>query len=358
MCVTVKFIATALLAIFALPTAPCATAGQPAAAEPPQSVAAQTLSGSYPRIVITGNCPFGVILANEAAYRHVVGVGPWAFMHADRHVLEDMKPDIGRITSAFINKDYRVNMESLMNLRPDIIYYYGKSQDDRLERAGVMTVDLDAGGQTKYQPMATQVYWENTFADTLGLPRTHKFKDAWEKTLKQIRPYAAAIHAQHVRALYLEESDGRQLKVSGPHTYGDTYLKMAGMDNVAGDLPVKGDAGRYINVSMEQIMAWDPDVIFVVFGSAKALLHGGIPGQAWETLRAVKNGKVFSTPVGIHNWGGLSAETSLLPLFMINRYAPEDISDKTLREVTRRYYQTMFSYAIPDRLLDEVLAQR
>ncbi|XYK56235.1 hypothetical protein ACSJL1_003375 [Serratia sarumanii] len=43
---------------------------------------------------------------------------------------------------------------------------------------------------------------------------------------------------------------------------------------------------------------------------------------------------------------------------MINRYAPEDISDKTLREVTRRYYQTMFSYAIPDRLLDEVLAQR
>lgn len=215
-----------------------------------------------------------MILANEAAYRHVVGVGPWAFMHADMHVLKDMKPDIGRITSAFINKDYRVNMESLMNLRPDIIYYYGKSQDDRLERAGVMTVDLDAGGKTKYLPMVTQMYWENTFADTLGLPRTHKFKDAWEKTLKQIRPYAAAIRAQHVRALYLEESDGRQLKVSGPHTYGDTYLKMAGMDNVAGDLPVKGDAGRYINVSMEQIMAWDPDVIFVVFGSAKALLHG------------------------------------------------------------------------------------
>jgi iron complex transport system substrate-binding protein len=276
MCVTVKFIATALLALFALPTVPCAGASLPAAAEPLQSAATQTLPGSYPRIVITGNCPFGVILANEAAYRHVVGVGPWAFMHADRHVLKDMKPDIGRITSDFINKDYRVNMESLMNLRPDIIYYYGKSQDDRLERAGVMTVDLDAGGKTKYQPMVTQVYWENTFADTLGLPRTHKFKDAWEKTLKQIRPYAAAIRAQHVRALYLEESDGRQLKVSGPHTYGDTYLKMAGMDNVAGDLPVKGDAGRYINVSMEQIMAWDPDVIFVVFGSAKALPRPGV----------------------------------------------------------------------------------
>ncbi len=55
MCVTVKFIATALLALFALPTVPCAGASLPAAAEPLQSAATQTLPGSYPRIVITGS---------------------------------------------------------------------------------------------------------------------------------------------------------------------------------------------------------------------------------------------------------------------------------------------------------------
>lgn len=87
MAVKLTFIATALLAIAALPMLACAGASQPQATALPQSAAAQTLPGSYPRIVITGNCPFGVILANEAAYRHVVGVGPWAFMHADRHVL-------------------------------------------------------------------------------------------------------------------------------------------------------------------------------------------------------------------------------------------------------------------------------
>ncbi len=41
-------------------------------------------------------------------------------------ILKDMKPDIARITTNFINKDYVVNMESLLNLKPDIIYYYGK----------------------------------------------------------------------------------------------------------------------------------------------------------------------------------------------------------------------------------------
>ena len=45
MCVTVKFIATALLALFALPTVPCAGASLPAAAEPLQSAATQTLPG-------------------------------------------------------------------------------------------------------------------------------------------------------------------------------------------------------------------------------------------------------------------------------------------------------------------------
>nr|HCI8845666.1 ABC transporter substrate-binding protein [Klebsiella variicola] len=68
----------------------------------------------FNRIVITGNCPFGVIMANNLAYKHVVGVGPWAFLHSNMKILKDMKPDIARITTNFINKDYVVNMESLL----------------------------------------------------------------------------------------------------------------------------------------------------------------------------------------------------------------------------------------------------
>ncbi|WP_226938251.1 ABC transporter substrate-binding protein [Klebsiella aerogenes] len=312
----------------------------------------------YQRIIITGNCPFGVLLANAEAYKHVVGVGPWAFLHSNMHILRDMKPDIGRITTSFINKDYTVNMESLLDLHPDIIYYYGQSQDDHLERAGVPVVNLDEGGDTKFEPMKTQVYWENKFEDTLGLPRTTKFQDAWSRTFTEIRPYVNKIKKEHIKALYLEESDGNELKVSGPKTFGDTYLHMAGMENVASNLKVKGDAGRYINVSMEQIMKWNPDVIFVVFGSAKSILGNKNRGQDWSNVSAFKNKKIFSTPVGLHNWGGLSAETPLLPLFMINKLNPDYISDKRMRSETKDYYMRMFNYAIPDKLLNEVLSQQ
>lgn len=312
----------------------------------------------FHRIVITGNCPFGVIMANNQAYHNVVGVGPWAFLNSNMKLLKDMKPDIERITTAFINKDYVVNMESLLNLKPDVIFYYGNSQDDHLERSGVPKVNLDAGGNMKFDPVETQNYWENKFNKTLGLPHSHKFADAWKTTLAEVKPYVNKIKEQHIRALYLQQSDGMQLKISGPKTFGDTYLKMAGMENVASNLMVEGDAGRYINVSMEQIIQWNPDIIFVVFGSAKNILNDKNPGQDWRNIKAFRNKMIFSTPIGLHNWGGLSAETALLPLYMINKINPGYISDGKLKSLTRIHYKKIFNYPIPDVLLDDEMSQR
>lgn len=311
----------------------------------------------FNRVIITGNCPFGVIMGNDLAYQHVIGVGPWVFLHANMKLLKDMKPDISRITSDFINKDYVVNIESLLNLRPDIIYYYGKNQNNNLERAGIPLINLDAGESTKYKPIETQAYWEDTFNQTLGLPHSHKFTDAWKTTLSEIKPYTDKIRKQNIKALYLQQSDGKQLRISGAKTFGDTYLKMAGMENVASNLAINGDAGRFINVSMEQIIQWNPDIIFVVFGSAEDIINGKYPAQDWHEVSAFKNKMIFSTPEGIHNWGGLSAETPLLPLFMINKLNSDYISNARMKEATRQYYKKIFNYTISDELLNDVLSQ-
>lgn len=81
------------------------------------------------------------------------------------------------------------------------------------------------------------------------------------------------------------------------------------------------------------------------------------PGQDWRNVKAFKNKMIFSTPVGIHNWGGLTAETALLPLYMINKFNPNYISDEKMKEFTRLHYKKMFNYAIPDALLDDELSQ-
>ncbi len=71
----------------------------------------------------------------------------------------------------------------------------------------------------------------------------------------------------------------------------------------------------------------------------KDILNNKNPGQDWHNVKAFKDGKIFSTPVGLHNWGGLSAETSLLPLFMINKFNPDYITDAELKVATRLHYK-------------------
>lgn len=66
---------------------------------------------------------------------------------------------------------------------------------------------------------------------------------------------------------------------------------------------------------------------------------------------------IFTTPTGLHNWGGLSAETPLLPLYMINKFRPDYISDAKMKALTRLHYKKVFNYAIPDALLDDEFRQ-
>lgn len=310
----------------------------------------------YKRIVITGNCPFGIALADDNIYKHVIGAGPWAFKNSNMKLLKDIKPDIERITTNFISTDYKVNLEALTELKPDAIYHYGKNQNDNLERTGLPIFDLHNPNIPMYAAEENQIYWENKFNETLGLKYSHKFKDIWSKEKKDLEPYAKKNKKNHLKALFVHTSNSKQIRISGKNSFGDSYLKMAGFENVAKDLEAPGDSGRYIDVSMEQINKWNPDIVFVAFGSAKNLLENKYPGQNWSGLSAAKSKKIFSCPVGTHNWGGLSDETALLPLYMINKAQPDIVKDEIVEEKAKDLYKKLFNYDIPKGLLDDVLS--
>ena len=73
----------------------------------------------------------------------------------------------------------------------------------------------------------------------------------------------------------------------------------------AADLEL-GDGSR-VQISLEQLLAWDPDVI-VVNGEPKSSLSGGSAAEAiltdpdFATLKAVQTGKVYGTPNAPFSW--------------------------------------------------------
>ncbi|WP_252192501.1 ABC transporter substrate-binding protein [Pseudoflavonifractor sp. MCC625] len=67
-----------------------------------------------------------------------------------------------------------------------------------------------------------------------------------------------------------------------------------------------GDGSR-VQISLEQLLAWDPDVI-VVNGEPKSNMSGGAAAQSilsnpdFATLKAVQEGKVYGTPNAPFSW--------------------------------------------------------
>lgn len=125
------------------------------------------------------------------------------------------------------------------------------------------------------------VYAENTFDDiaNMNIPEDEK-----------------------VRMYYGNGEDSLETAPAG--SSHAQIIDMVNAINVA-DLEL-GDGSR-VQISLEQLLAWDPDVI-VVNGEPKANMSGGTAAEAilndpdFASLKAVQNGMVFGTPNAPFSW--------------------------------------------------------
>jgi len=303
------------------------------------------------RIIVTSPCPGTTFYAFKEGREGIIGISDWLYKDGNKKILNAVIPETKKVNTSFITSDFKVNLESLINLKPDIIFYYHNYQNDGLQRAHVPAVDL--GGKDQ-NPKTLQVLWEKKFCQTLGLPQSHKYAQAWQHTEQLVKPHKKD---HHLKVLYINRL-GKQIVVSAPGTTQDYYLKAAGLTNAATNLNVKGDAGRFVNVSMEQIYQWNPDMIIINFGSANDLLQNKISGQDWSKLKAVREQKVYSSPVGLHTWGNLGGDSPLMPLWLTNLVDPQAISQQKLRKETKKYYQKMFDYTLSDSMIDQIFQRR
>ncbi|MGK0607182.1 ABC transporter substrate-binding protein [Enterococcus gilvus] len=303
------------------------------------------------RIIVTSPCPATTFYAYKEGRQGIVGISDWLFSNGNKKILNSIIPSTKKVNTSFINSDFKINLESLMNLKPDYIFYYAKYQNDGLERAKVPTVDLAGKDQ---DPKKLQILWEKRFCNKLNIKNEHKYEKAWNHTQKEID---ANKGNAHLKVLYINRLN-KQIVVSAPNTTQDYYLKYAGLENVATDLGVKGDQGRFVNVSLEQVYKWDPDMIIVNFGSAKQILSNKIDGQDWSKLKAVKNKKVYSSPVGLHTWGNLGGDSPLMPLWLLNLSNPTKMTDQRLKSETKKYYKKMFDYDLSEKMINSILESR
>ncbi len=99
-------------------------------------------------------------------------------------------------------------------------------------------------------------------------------------------------------------------------------------ENITGYLP---------QVSPEQIVAWDPEVIFTLSGvDIEALMQDPKVGE----ITAIKNGQVYCMPEPGWDYG--SMRSVLAVEWMASRLYPERFADVDMMEVADRFYQQLY----------------
>lgn len=111
--------------------------------------------------------------------------------------------------------------------------------------------------------------------------------------------------------------------------------------------------GSGSEVSMEQILLWDPDVI--VFDPGSIFATAG-DDPAWAQLSAISSGNYYEAPNGPYNWLGFPPSVNrLLGLLWLCQTLYPDASPYDLQAETSRFYQMFYHVELSDEQYAAIL---
>jgi len=182
-----------------------------------------------------------------------------------------------------------VNTEAIVALEPDLVLAAGITNPDDVAA-------LEKLGLTVYA-VGVPADMEGVFAGITAIGQVTGKSDQAEKIVAGLRARLDALSAKVAQAqpkpkvfYEIDDTDPTKPWTAGPGSFTDALITLAGGQSI-------GASGKsqYFQMSLEEIVNQDPDVI--IFS------HGGYSGRTkeevlarkgWESIKAVKNGAVFS----------------------------------------------------------------
>lgn len=326
----------------------CGTTGPAPAGSPARSRAAGevtlvdqrgtrvVLPRAAARVVTVPMPAASLLVAVDGGVEHLVGMhqASWAAMRDG--VLGEFFPQALDIAHDIAAADFTPNVESLVALRPDAVAQWadeGTGVLAPLENAGLTVVGLRYGRQEDLDT------WITLFATLLGQEeRGRQIRSMMAASLAAVRAEHSTATASAPRVLYFNRfAEG--LKVAAKGTYNDFCIRLVGGTNPAAG-PGGVAAPGMVGVDVEQVVAWDPDIILL------GNFDGAMPedvyaSPAWRTIAAVRSRQVYRVPLGGYRWDPPSHESPLMWRWLGQVVRPGE-SRVDLRAEVDRYYRLYY----------------
>lgn len=244
-----------------------------------------------------------------------------------------------------------ISYEGIIAANPDVIIDIGEPMDSIQE--DMDSIQQDTGIPTIYINASLDNMAEayETLGELLGVEDTAQAcADYIRATLEKSEQVIGALSEEdQLRVLYAQGEYGTE--VMGQGSIHAQVIDYAGGYNVAELDAVASQGGN--EVSIEQIMLWDPDVILL---SSDANYDEIFSDSSWAGVRAVQEGRVYEVPNGPYNWMDRPPSVQrILAIRWLGNLLYPDLFDYDMVEEAQTFYKLFFHYDLTEAEAQELL---
>ena len=295
---------------------------------------------------------------NEGKAPYIVGYAGSLKQVISNTVLQDIAPELLDTTNT-VQGQSDINVEEIIKLEPDVIFYNAKNQDryEKLAKTGVPCVGfVTMGADTPADPINRYGEWLKLLEDVFGEEgKMDNFLAAGDDIVKDVEKRIATVpEADRPSGMILWKYVEGTPIVAGKGTFGDFWLKRLGVNNVA------QDAKGYAKVNVEEIYKWNPDVFYLdgpglLDIKREEVYNNTVEGFDFSNLKSVKDKRVYNSKLGMWNWLTPNPDAPLVLAWLASETYPEAFKDYDLNKVIKDYYSKWYNYELTDEQIEDML---
>lgn len=230
--------------------------------------------------------------------------------------------------------------EQIAAVQPDLVLlksYLAESLGKPLETLGIPVVYLDLETPEQYQRDLT------TLGQIFQSPeRAEAINAYYRQNVERVQQAVQGAEKPRVLILQYSDKDGAVAFNVPPQSWMQTILT-----ELAGGVPLWKEIqlGKgWTQVSLEQIAAWDADMIFIIsyFRDVSEVTSQLKQDPQWQALRAVQQGNLYGFAGDLYSWDQPDVRWILGLNWLAARLHPERFPDYDALQQVRQFYQTLY----------------
>lgn len=251
----------------------------------------------------------------------------------------------------FYGKNASLNMEALIAEAPDVIIDIGEAKKTVKEDMDALQEQLNIPVIFVEATLPTMADAYEMLGDITGeKEQAGKLADYCRAEIGKADRNAAAIADADRKSVYFGLGD------DGLHTNAKGSIHADVIDRIgavnAADVEAVSSGGGS-EVSFEQVLLWNPDLIIV---DSQKLYDTLTADPMWQELDAVKNGKIFKIPTAPYSYMSSPPSVNrMIGIEWLGSLVYPEIYTSDIREEVKNFYQLFYHIDVTDEKLEAIL---